>query len=127
MDTILVVDDQVIGRQVLCHFIQSANTGCNVIDFACPREALAWLRLNAVRLVFTDHNMSAMTGIAFIEALRRHPQHVQVPVIMVTADDSPALKDRAIAMGVADFLVKPVGRRLCHTLMHYHLGLGSQL
>ena len=71
--TILVIDDQVICRQILCQIVSSINGNHDVRDFACPQEALDWTKHHPVALVLVDYKMPEMNGIEFIRMFRAVP------------------------------------------------------
>jgi putative two-component system response regulator len=78
-------------------------------DFTVPAEALAFAEAHAseIGVVITDYEMPGMNGIGFIRALRRIPNLVNVPIVMVTSFDQRSLRREALEAGATDFLAKP--------------------
>lgn len=61
------------------------------------------------QIVLVDLRMPGMDGITAIEHIRaRGDAKAHVPVIIVTADTAPDLRDRVLAAGADDLLFKPV-------------------
>ena len=116
MATILVIDDQMISRQILCQLVKSINGNHDVRDFACPQEALDWTKHHSVALVLTDYKMPEMNGIEFIRMFRTHLACAHAPVIMVTAVEDPIVRHEALGAGVTEFMVKPVDHHECRDL-----------
>ncbi|HEY7064424.1 MAG TPA: response regulator [Chloroflexota bacterium] len=60
------------------------------------------------RLVLLDLRLPQMDGWQVLETLRAEPATAALPVLVLTASAGPQDKDRALAAGVSDYLVKPV-------------------
>ena len=116
MTTILIIDDQMICRQILCEIVSSIDGNHDVRDFASPQEALAWTKHHPVDLVLVDYKMPGMNGIEFIRMFRTHPACAHVPVIMVTSDEDPGIRLEAVEAGGTEFMVKPVDHHECREL-----------
>ena len=116
MATILVIDDQMICRQILCQIVRSIDGNHDVRDFTCPQEALDWTKHHPVALVLVDYKMPEMNGIEFIRMFRAHLACTHVPVIMVTSDVDPIVRLEALEAGVTELMVKPVDHRECREL-----------
>ena len=59
-------------------------------------------------LVFLDLHLPDMPGEAVLEQLRLLPGLAEVPVVVVTADASPSVRERLSALGSDGFLTKPI-------------------
>jgi CheY-like chemotaxis protein len=70
--------------------------------------ALALARKARPRLVVLDLRLPELDGWQVLETLRAEPRTAGLPVLVLTASAGPADKDRALAAGVSDYLVKPV-------------------
>jgi CheY-like chemotaxis protein len=121
MATILIIDDEAVSRQILSALVGSIDNRHEIRAFACPQEAFDWVTKNSVDLVLTDYKMPVMNGTEFIRLLRSHPAGAQIPVIMVSANNDPGMREVALGGGATDFLVKPVDhhecRERCRTLL----------
>jgi two-component system, OmpR family, KDP operon response regulator KdpE len=60
------------------------------------------------RLVLLDLRLPELDGWQVLESLRAEPKTAALPVLVLTASTGPDDKGRALAAGVADYLVKPV-------------------
>ena len=64
--------------------------------------------------------MPGIDGWTVLKALKSDPQLSDIPVVMVSISDD---RDRGLAMGAADYFVKPVDRdRLAEILAAYRSG-----
>lgn len=114
MAAILIVDDESVSRMILSAVVQPlSNHARPVKAFPCPKEALHWISRNDVSLVLTDHKMPEMTGIEFVRVLRDNPSCADIPVILLSADNSPQLRAEALRAGATDFIAKPVDHVVC--------------
>jgi two-component system response regulator RpfG len=116
MVAILVIDDEMISRQILCQLAKSIDVTHDVRGFDCPRGALDWTKNHPVSLVLTDYKMPEMNGIEFIRMFRTQPACVHVPVIMVTAVEDPEMRIEALGAGATEFMLKPVNHQECRKL-----------
>ena len=122
MAAILIIDDESVSRMILSAIVQPLSSNSHQVKaFARPKEALDWISRNDVSLVLTDHKMPEMTGIEFVRVLRDTPSCVDVPVILLSADNSLELRQEALCAGATDFIAKPVDpavcRERCQTLL----------
>jgi DNA-binding response OmpR family regulator len=71
------------------------------------RIALQTCRSFAPDLILLDLMMPHFDGIAILQALRSEPDKVNMPVIVLTADETGDTKLRALDAGATDFMLKP--------------------
>lgn len=69
---------------------------------------LRQVREGGVSLVIADLRMPGMDGFEFIRQLRADATHGRLPVILLTMEAKPGLKEEALALGANAFLTKPV-------------------
>lgn len=103
----LLVDDDPTSRFLLrLALIRILNW--TSVEASNGADALARLRQQPVDLVFLDLHMPGIDGIQTLEAIRRTPAHAGLPVIVVSADNDGEMVSRALALGVSDYLIKPL-------------------
>jgi DNA-binding NtrC family response regulator len=101
---VLVVDDDPVVGQSFDRVL--SRKGYAVITAANGDEALAKLATETYDIVFTDLRMPGMDGLEVAEQVKaRQPW---TPVVIVTGYGSKPSEDRARALGVAEFLNKPL-------------------
>lgn len=100
---ILVADDSPVIRLMLDDLLSAAGYAVRLADDG--DAALAMIARERPDVVLTDLNMPRMHGFALIAALRADPQFNDLPVVVLTSEDSP-LK-RAQAQDVQAWVVKP--------------------
>ena len=108
MSKILIIDDRITNRRILCKLAGELDSNVEVEAFPDPAEALAWLASGSADLVITDYKMPSMDGAAFIAALRRLPHCADIPIVVVTAYEDKEYRYAALNSGATDFLLSPV-------------------
>lgn len=58
-------------------------------------------------VIITDINMPVMDGFGFIETVRGSGRNASVPILVLSTENSPELKDRARVAGATGWIVKP--------------------
>lgn len=106
MDTILIVDDSATVRKFLSYTLKVKNYRC--IEAADGFEALETLARNQdIKLIISDLNMPTMDGIEFIGTVRQDPLYHDIPIIMLTTENSPENRKLAFDAGANLYMVKP--------------------
>ena len=106
---VLVVDDDRLMRELLTFVLGRA--GYDVTCAGDGREALALLPAVSPALMVLDLSMPELDGFGVLEALRADPSASPPQVLVLSARYASADADRAIALGAADYLVKPFSNR----------------
>jgi len=103
--TIMVVDDSLSTRTLEKNILESS--GYKVMLAADGVEAMSLLNTNGgVNLVVSDVLMPRMGGFELTMAIKGDPKLKKIPVILVTALDSRADKERGIESGADAYIVK---------------------
>ena len=106
MKRILLVEDEESTRVLLKGILQRAGF-TQVAALEDPRKTVERYLSYQPDLILIDYHMPMMTGLEAIELLRPHlPEYF--PILMLTADERPELRQTALASGAKDFLTKPV-------------------
>jgi signal transduction histidine kinase/CheY-like chemotaxis protein len=76
-----------------------------------PTVALAMLNTAKVDLILLDIEMPEMTGFEFLDRLRNNPEHPEqqtIPVLFVTAHETPDFAARVASCGAQGYITKPI-------------------
>jgi two-component system, NtrC family, C4-dicarboxylate transport response regulator DctD len=91
----------------MVHAALTTSNDAFTVDSATSAEAaLESLRGAAPDILLVDYQLGGRDGLGLLEDLRA--QDAAVPVVMITGYPTPALRQRAEALGVSAFLIKPV-------------------
>jgi CheY-like chemotaxis protein len=103
--TILVVDDDSDIRDTLTEIL--GDEGYRVSSARNGREALAFLTAQTrPSLILLDMMMPEMDGWRFRQEQQRNPDIAGIPVVILSAHGN--VREAALALGVADYLRKPL-------------------
>jgi two-component system OmpR family response regulator len=104
---ILIVDSDPIAALVTQGGLQRF-LGVDVTATIAPSPGAAWLRClrDGVELLIVDPSPQSRAPVALIKAL--HDERPHLPVFVLTAYDTPRLRTQMRALGVQDYLAKPV-------------------
>lgn len=107
---IVAVDDQLPNLKLLERLLGSA--GFQFVQTATSgREAIEIFRQSPPDLLILDLHMPDLDGFGVLELLKPWLEGgAYLPVLMVTADQQAAVRQRALALGAKDFLSKPFNR-----------------
>lgn len=103
---VMVVDDQTSMRAMIRRTLQDIGFK-DVRDKAGPAEALVAIRSDRVHLIISDYNMPDMDGLQFLEAVRADPVIGKTVFIMLTGSADKEIVQKAAALGVNNYVVKP--------------------
>jgi DNA-binding response OmpR family regulator len=102
---VIIVDDEPVCLAVLKKLIGKLPD-CQPRAFSQASAALAWCDSNDPDVVVIDYMMPELDGIEFTRRLRVEHES-DTPLLMVSANADPAVRDRALKTGINDFLNKP--------------------
>lgn len=101
---ILVAEDNDFVRMQIVRYLIDANY--DVAEAIDGSEAVNLVKANDIELAVVDVRMEPVDGFEFIRALRG--LDMQIPVILVTGDNSPDILEKCSEWGVGSVLIKPV-------------------
>ena len=101
--TILVVEDDLDMREVLCDFFKDG--GATVFDAENGKVALEVMSKEQVDLVVSDVQMPIMDGVELLKMIRA--KNPEIPIVLFTTGQSQLTEESAIASGASGLLNKP--------------------
>ncbi|MBI5178316.1 MAG: response regulator [Nitrospinae bacterium] len=102
---VLVVEDDEVLRLVLT--TELARIGFLLAEAEHGEKALAVMAQQRPDIIVTDLMMPVLDGFGLIERVKSLPEFAGVPIIAITASNNPEMKSKALALGVAYFMMKP--------------------
>ena len=120
---ILLVDDSNMNRMLLREIL---GDGYHILEAENGQECLETLRAEAgnIALVLLDINMPGMDGFEVLKAMNANHTIEDIPVIMISSEDSDAAIRRSYELGASDYVNRPfdariVYRRVTNTIKLY--------
>ena len=106
MAQVLVVDDSSTVRNEVGDFLK--KSGLSVETAVDGRDGLVKLKSDPrIQLIVCDVNMPNMDGLTMVEKVRSELHNSTVNIVMLTTENSPAMKERGKAAGIKGWIVKP--------------------
>lgn len=102
---VLVVDDSVTVRKVTSRLLE--RHGMNVLTAKDGVDAMLLLEEHMPDLMLLDIEMPRMDGFEVATQVRHDERLQHLPIIMITSRTGQKHRDRAMAIGVNDYLGKP--------------------
>ncbi len=104
--TVLVVEDSPTEAENIRAIL--AEVGLQVVLAADGPDGLQKAQQIHPDLIVMDVNMPGMNGFQVARALKRDPQCVAIPVVMLTTNDAPEAVVIGLDTGVIDYIPKDV-------------------
>src|SRR5215831_8230445 len=101
---ILWVDDEIESLQSQILFLE--NKGYDVQTLTNGFDAIDYIRENFVDVVLIDETMPGITGLETLAKIKE--VNSQIPVVLITKNETENLMDDAIGSQITDYLIKPV-------------------
>ena len=101
---ILWVDDEIESLQSQKIFLQ--NKGYDVQTLTNGFDAIDYVKENIVDVVLLDETMPGITGLETLAKIKE--VNGQIPVVLITKNETENLMDEAIGSQISDYLIKPV-------------------
>ncbi len=101
---ILWVDDEIESLQSQILFLQ--NKGYEVNAMTNGFDAIDFVKDNPIDVVLLDETMPGITGLETLAKIKE--VNSQVPVVLITKNETENLMDEAIGSQITDYLIKPV-------------------
>src|SRR4026207_1633742 len=101
---ILWVDDEIESLQSQKLFLEAK--GYEVQTFTNGFDAIDYIKENFVDVVLIDETMPGITGLETLAKIKEH--NSQIPVVLITKNETENLMDDAIGSQISDYLIKPV-------------------
>jgi len=106
---VLVVDDSISIRKYVQRFLD--RTGYEVEVASDGLEAITVMGRLKFDVVITDLEMPVMHGYDLMVEMRKSPEHMNIPIIVLTSRAGEKHRLKALEMGAQDYLVKPFEER----------------
>ncbi len=118
--SILVVDDNATNLKMIVEILKG-----DYRMFPAPsgERALTFLAQTAPDLILLDVEMPGMNGYEVLQRIKATPRLADIPVIFLTALESPDNEEQALASGAVDYILKPINAGVLLRRVQLHLEL----
>jgi two-component system, sensor histidine kinase len=115
---VLLVDDQVIVAEAMRRML--AGQDIDLHYCANPAEAIDVAGRVRPTVILQDLVMPGADGLTLVRQYRAHRVTRDIPIIVLSSKEDPAVKRQAFAAGANDYLVKPSDRIELVTRIRHH-------
>ncbi|MFQ5996510.1 MAG: two-component system response regulator [Dehalococcoidales bacterium] len=106
INTVLIIEDEVDVRNFAARVLELE--GYQVLQAEDVDTGLRLAKENRVALVLLDLRLPNRSGWAVLVLMKNEPDLSSIPIIVFTASAGVTQRERALNMGAADYLVKPL-------------------
>ncbi|MFS8087135.1 MAG: response regulator [Acidobacteriota bacterium] len=102
----LVVEDFEDSRFMMRQLLEMA--GYRVVEATDGEEAIELALAERPELILMDLSLPKLDGLAATRRIREHRGFGAVPIVAVSAHDSPGSRSEALAAGCDEYVTKPI-------------------
>jgi len=105
--TVLIIDDQESIQKAVARALSGEELFETYLFASNGHEGFKYLCNNKVDLIFCDITMPECDGVRFLALWNSHPEYLNIPVLMLTSEDTLETKIRCLELGASDYVMKP--------------------
>lgn len=103
---ILLIEDDYGNRVLFSDFLE--HCGYRVLPLADGNNCMQMMHEFMPHLVLLDIKLPQVDGLTLIRTIRNHPKFKHLPILVVSGYAFQSDRQRAIAAGANDYMVKPI-------------------
>ncbi|MEA5465887.1 response regulator [Leptothoe sp. PORK10 BA2] len=103
---ILLIEDDYGNRVLFADFLEQC--GYRVLPLADGNNCIEMMQEFMPHLVLLDIKLPYIDGLTLIKAIRHNPQFHSLPILVVSSYAFQADRQKALAAGATDYMVKPI-------------------
>jgi len=107
---IMLVEDNKINMLLLKTIIKNIIPQATVFEIPNGQEAVLKFETMNPDIIFMDIQMPVMNGYEAAKAIRNMKSGAEIPIIAVTAGTEKEEKEKCIAVGMNDYISKPIAK-----------------
>lgn len=107
---VLLVESDDSTRQIVAALLRKCNYKVAAISDGLKAWEILKRRHNNIDLILTELDLPSISGYALLTLIMEHDGCKNIPVVVMSSQDSISMVLKCMLKGAADFLVKPVRR-----------------
>lgn len=119
---ILIAEDNKINMALARVYVQELYPDAEILEARDGREAICQYKEAQPDIIFMDIQMPDINGLEATKIIRNLEEHIEIPIIALTAGTLPGEKERCLEAGMTDFLAKPVLKKTFSDMLNKWLG-----
>ncbi len=117
---VLIVEDSKASRELIATTLETI-ADVEVMQSSSGFEALKLLPRHRFDLIITDINMPDINGLELINFVKKNPNYRDTPLFVITSEGREKDRARGLALGAAEYLVKPFEPQSLEGLLRRYL------
>ena len=102
---ILIIDDKIAIAKIISVYLSEEF---DISYFNTPVKAIQWLfEGNRPDLIILDIRMPEMNGDEFLSYIKRNGLYNEIPVVVLSGEESSDIRIKMLEAGADDFILKP--------------------
>lgn len=122
MEKILIIDDFEMNREILSDMLEDEYEIIEASNGAEGIERLTEIGTD-ISLVLLDMVMPVMDGIEVLEVMNKDGWLTDIPVIMISSEDTPEIVHKAYDLGVTEYIRRPFDKLIVQKRCKNVIGL----
>ena len=122
---ILIVEDSGAARDALVATVESIP-GFEAITTGSGFEALKLVTRYHFALIITEIVMPDINGLELINFVKKNPNYRDTPLFVITSEGREQYREQGLALGAAEYLLKPCEPAALQTLLRRYLRISSE-
>lgn len=106
---VYLADDSVVTRLFICNIIKEFQD-IEIEEFSNGEDVLNKIKTDPPDLLILDSVMPKMDGLTVLSNLKE--QNIKIPIIYCTADIQATTKEKALSLGITEFVNKPIQKEI---------------
>lgn len=103
-EKILIIDDEIVLLEAIAKKL--TLEGFEIVKATDGQEGLAKIRQEKPDLILLDILMPKMDGMEVLEEVNKDPELAKIPIIIISNSGQPVEIEKAMSLGVKDYLIK---------------------
>ena len=117
---VLLVDDNMINNKLTKKILEEKKFNVEVVSSGeeCIRKIKSEEEID---LIFMDIMMPIMDGVETLKVLKDLDGYILPPIVALTANALPGMKETYLSQGFDDYLAKPLSIKALENVLRMHL------
>ena len=117
---ILIAEDSAVTRAFLVSTLEEIED-FDIVEASTGFEALKQLPRKKFSLIITDINMPDINGLELINFVKNNVNYRAIPLIVVSTEGAERDRQKGLALGADEYLVKPIDPEQLQALVNKYL------
>ncbi len=123
---VLLADDNAVNMALNLRLIEQVLPGCETVSVENGQLAVEECQKEFFDLILMDIQMPLMDGTEATKIIRKLEGYANTAIIGITAGTIQGEKERCLAVGMTDFLTKPIKFDEFQGMVQKHLGIAKR-